>query len=94
MDSGQLSVAATSQALGSGGCSGGLRVQALVGNLFSIYIGASSAVTTATGYELPAGQEMDFLEWASPPTDLSQIFVICPALGLLTAPKVCWIKQA
>lgn len=94
MDTGQLAIAATSQALGSGGCTGGIRICAQASNLFSIYIGATSGVTTANGYELPAGQEMDFLNWSSPPTDISQIFVICPALGLLAAPRVCWIKQA
>lgn len=94
MDSGQLSVAATAQALGSGGCQGGISLVAQVANVFSIYVGASSSVTTATGYELAAGQHMDFIGWSSPPTDISQIFVICPALGILTAPKICWIKQA
>lgn len=93
MDNGQLNVSATAQALGSGGISGGFRLVALAGNLFSVYIG-TSGVTVGTGYELQAGQEFNFDGWGSPPSDLSQIFVICPALGLLTAPKIAWIKQA
>jgi hypothetical protein len=94
MDTGQYTVSATASAMGSGGCTGGLILVAQVSNLFSIYIGANSSVTINNGFELKAGAAMDFLGWASPPNDLSQIFVICPALGLLTAPKLCWIKQS
>lgn len=93
MDTGQFTVAATASAIGSGGCQGGLLLVAQVSNVLSIYVGASSSVTVLNGYELKAGQEMDFLGWASPPTDISQVFVICPTIGLLTAPKICWIKQ-
>ena len=94
MDHGQLAVAATAQALGSGSIQGGIRLVAQVSNLFSIYIGATSGVTTSSGFELKAGDSMDFSGWMSPPSDLNQIFVICPPLGLLAAPRICWIKQS
>lgn len=91
MDSGQYSVTTSADAIGSGGCSGGLILCAHSDNQVPVFIGASG-VTTSDGFEMKPGQVIDFSTWMSMPYDISQIFAVVSSAA--SNPKVCWLKQA
>lgn len=79
---GQATVGATPQQLSTSGhlLRNGCVIKALAANAAKVYVGNSSSMTAATGYELTAGQSV---VW--PEKQLSNIYVMGTA-----SDKVCW----
>ncbi len=76
-----LVAAPTGAAQGTGRCSSGLVVYALVANTVTVYVG-NSTVTTSTGYALEPGKAVSL-----DVDDPSKIYVVCAS----TSPGVTWI---